>query len=112
MQAISKVSDNTNTGTAAGKPHFIEFEQCVLGGLLLDNSTYQSVSAIVSEQDFYGDDYKTIYRAIKSQADKGEPFDILTLGAAIESLGGLKESDTLQYLAVIEHDTPSAAASY
>ena len=44
-----------NPQTAALKvpPHSIEAEQAVLGGLMLDNGTWDSVADQVGEEDFY-----------------------------------------------------------
>src|SRR5208283_5185079 len=45
-------------------PHSIEAEQALLGGLTLDNSTWDQVADIVTEADFYRRDHRLIFAAI------------------------------------------------
>ncbi len=45
-------------------PHSVEAEQSVLGGLMLDNETWDQVSEIVAEDDFYRHDHRMIFRAV------------------------------------------------
>jgi replicative DNA helicase len=47
-------------------PHSIEAEQSLIGGLLLDNSTWDRVGDQVNESDFYRDDHRRIFRHIAS----------------------------------------------
>ncbi|WP_031435459.1 replicative DNA helicase [Methylomarinum vadi] len=90
-------------------PHSIQAEQSVLGGLMLDNQTWDSVSDKVSEQDFYRKDHKLIFRAIARLADKQEPFDVITLSEALDASGELEDCGGLAYLGMLAKDTPSAA---
>lgn len=59
--------------------HSIEAEQSTLGGLMLDNFSWPAVSRLVTEQDFGRLDHRLIFSAIQSLAEKGKPFDIVTL---------------------------------
>ena len=45
-------------------PQSIESEQCVLGGLLLDNNAYDTVADILTPDDFYRHDHRIIYQTI------------------------------------------------
>jgi replicative DNA helicase len=45
-------------------PHSIQAEQSVLGGLMLDNQTWDSVADKVIETDFYRRDHQLIFRSI------------------------------------------------
>lgn len=60
-------------------PHSIEAEQGVLGGLLLDNRAWDLVADKVHPEDFYRNDHRQIFGAILELADRGEPFDIVTV---------------------------------
>jgi replicative DNA helicase len=60
-------------------PHSIEAEQAVLGGLMLDNQTWDQIADKVVATDFYRQDHRSIFRAIESLADKNQPFDVVTL---------------------------------
>ncbi len=90
-------------------PHSIQAEQSVIGGLMLDNQTWDAVSDKVSEEDFYRKDHKLIFRTIAKLADKQEPFDVVTLSEALEATGELKDIGGLAYLGTLAKDTPSAA---
>ena len=38
-------------------PHSIEAEQAVLGGLMIKNEAFESISDVLVEKDFYKKDY-------------------------------------------------------
>ena len=90
-------------------PHSIQAEQSVLGGLMLDNQTWDSVADKVGENDFYRRDHKLIFRAIAQLAEKQEPFDVVTLSEVLESRGELQDAGGLAYLGLLAAETPSAA---
>ncbi|HNW79789.1 MAG TPA: DnaB-like helicase N-terminal domain-containing protein, partial [Candidatus Competibacteraceae bacterium] len=90
-------------------PHSQEAEQAVLGGLMLDNSTWEQVSDWLDEHDFYRADHRLIFRAIRRLADQGKPFDLLTLAEWLEDRAELEDASGFAYLGVLAHDTPSAA---
>src|SRR5690348_11730207 len=60
-------------------PHSLEAEQAVLGGLMLDNNTWEQVADRVVEEDFYRQDHRLIFRAMVELTEAGKPFDAVTL---------------------------------
>jgi len=90
-------------------PHSIQAEQSVLGGLMLDNQTWDQVADKVSEEDFYRKDHQLIFRAIAELAEKQDPFDVVTLSEVLEKKGELDQVGGLSYLGTLAKDTPSAA---
>jgi len=90
-------------------PHSLQAEQSVLGGLMLDNQTWDSVADKVVETDFYRRDHQLIFRSIAELAEKQEPFDVVTLSEVLESTGELKDVGGLAYLGMLAKETPSAA---
>ncbi|OAI14322.1 replicative DNA helicase [Methylomonas lenta] len=90
-------------------PNSIQAEQSVLGGLMLDNQTWDSVADKVVETDFYRRDHQLIFRSIAQLADKQDPFDVVTLSEVLESTGQLQDVGGLAYLGMLANDTPSAA---
>ncbi|WP_446808392.1 replicative DNA helicase [Methylomonas sp. 2BW1-5-20] len=90
-------------------PHSIQAEQSVLGGLLLDNQTWDSVADKVVENDFYRRDHRLIFRSIAQLAEKQDPFDVVTLSEILETTGELQDVGGLAYLSMLARDTPSAA---
>jgi replicative DNA helicase len=90
-------------------PHSIQGEQSVLGGLMLDNSTWDQVADRVGEQDFYRREHQLIFRAVVALAERSQPFDVVTLSEELERVGVLEEVGGLAYLGMLAKDTPSAA---
>lgn len=87
-------------------PHSIEAEQGVLGGLMLDNDAWDLVGDQLQEEDFYRREHKLIFKAISDLASKNSPFDIVTIGEALEAH---EEVGGLAYLAELAMNTPSVA---
>ncbi|MGZ8190932.1 MAG: replicative DNA helicase [Methylococcaceae bacterium] len=90
-------------------PNSIQAEQSVLGGLMLDNQTWDSVADKVVESDFYRKDHRLIFRTIEQLAEKQLPFDIITISEALDAIGELETAGGLSYLGMMAKDTPSAA---
>jgi len=90
-------------------PHSIQAEQSVLGGLMLDNQTWDSVADKITEADFYRRDHRLIFSAIAQLAEKQDPFDVVTLSEALEANDELQNVGGLAYLGTLVKDTPSAA---
>ncbi len=90
-------------------PHSVQAEQAVLGGLMLDNSTWDYVADRVGEEDFYRRQHQLLFRAVQTLADREQPFDVVTLGEELERVGALQDVGGLAYLADLANETPSAA---
>lgn len=90
-------------------PNSIQAEQSVLGGLMLDNITWDSVSDKIVESDFYRRDHQLIFRTITKLAENQTPFDVITISEALEAIGELETIGGLSYLGMLAKDTPSAA---
>ncbi len=107
----SPIAVNRDADTAALKvpPHSIEAEQSVLGGLMLDNSSWDKVGDEVSEVDFYRRDHRLIFSAIKSLAEESSPFDVVTLAEWLDKQGELENVGGINYMGTLVTNTPSAA---
>ena len=90
-------------------PHSIEAEQSVIGGLMLDNESYDHVTEVLGEKDFYRKDHRLIFNAITYLANKEEPYDAVTVSEYLNDLGELKNMGGLVFLGGIVQNTPSAA---
>ncbi len=90
-------------------PNSMQAEQSVLGGLLLDNETWDTVADRVGENDFYRKDHRLIFRTISELANRQEPFDVITISEALDATDDLQEANGLAYLSMLAKDTPSAA---
>lgn len=90
-------------------PHSIQAEQSVLGGLMLDNQSWDQIADRVGKIDFYRREHQLIFQAIESLAEANKPFDVVTLSEELGRLGVLDEAGGLAYLGTLAKDTPSAA---
>ena len=87
----------------------MQAEQALLGGLMLDNSAWDTVADLVSEQDFYRHDHRLIFRAIEQLAENNNPLDAVTLSEWLEQNRLLDEVGGLSALGTLAQNTPSAA---
>jgi replicative DNA helicase len=90
-------------------PHSVEAEQAVLGGLMLDNSSWDAVADRLTAEDFFRRDHQLIFEAITNLAANNEPLDAVTLAEKLERNDQLEAGGGLAYLATLTRETPSAA---
>ena len=111
MQELAYPSSRADAATESLKlpPHSIEAEQAVLGGLMIDNGTWDQVADLVVEEDFYRKDHRLIFRAISMLAEEGQPFDAVTLSEWLTSHNQLNDAGGLAYLGTLAKNTPTAA---
>jgi replicative DNA helicase len=97
------------TAALKGPPHSIEAEQSVLGGIMLSNEAWDAIAERVSENDFYRQDHRTIFRAIAFLTAKDNPCDAITVSEYLNDVGELNNVGGLAYLSQLVQSTPSAA---
>jgi replicative DNA helicase len=90
-------------------PHSIEGESSVLGGLLLDNSAWDRVADLLSDQDFYRHEHQLVYAAVSKLINASKPADIITVYEELKNLGKADEVGGLSYLNALAQYVPSAA---
>ena len=86
-------------------------EQCVIGGLMLDNECWDDVALLVSAGDFFHRVHRVIFQEMARLVSAGQPLDLVTLAESIESQGAdrLDQLGGFAYLAELAKNTPSAA---
>ncbi|MGQ5524679.1 replicative DNA helicase [Chitinimonas sp. PSY-7] len=90
-------------------PHSVEAEQSVLGGLLIDNRSWDRIADILTESDFYRDDHRVIFRHVSRLIETGRPADAVTVAESLENNNQLAYIGGLTYLASLAQNVPSAA---
>ncbi|WP_165742272.1 replicative DNA helicase [Candidatus Thiosymbion oneisti] len=90
-------------------PHSIQAEQSLLGGLMLDNETWDKIADKVAAGDFYRREHRLVFEAISRLVEADQPFDVVTLAETLERTGNLEDTGGLPYLGSLAKDTPSAA---
>jgi replicative DNA helicase len=89
-------------------PHSVEAEQSLLGALLLDNQAFDKVADLVSDQDFYRDDHRRIWKHIARLVEATRPADVVTVLESIEASDDKDKTGGAAYLAALAQNTPSA----
>ena len=95
------VTAETRTQSLRVPPHSMQAEQSVLGGLMLDNATWDQVADRVTRRDFYRREHQLIFDAIADLAEENKPFDVVTLAEALERAEKLEEAGGLVYLGTL-----------
>ena len=90
-------------------PHSIEAEQAVIGGLLLDNRAWEKIADKLVDDDFYRNDHRLLFSAIRELEARNEPFDAVTLSQCLDNNSKLEQAGGLLYLGRLAKDTPSAS---
>ncbi|HSW51595.1 MAG TPA: replicative DNA helicase [Sulfuricaulis sp.] len=90
-------------------PQSVEAEQSVLGGLLLDNQSWDRIADILTADDFYRREHRLIFNAIAALCEETSPADVVTVSEWLERSGELEHAGGLAYLGSLANNTPSAA---
>jgi replicative DNA helicase len=90
-------------------PHSMEAESSVLGGLLLDNASWDRIGDLLIENDFYRFENRLIFSAIASLINANKPADVITVFESLQNLGKAEEIGGLAYLNSLAQYVPSAA---
>lgn len=112
-EAISSTSYSApSTESLRTPPYSLEAEQAVLGGLMLENGSWDQIADILVEEDFHIFDHRIIFRAIAELAYHSQPFDVVTLSDKIthsEDAAGINTKNVAAYIATLAKETPTAA---
>lgn len=90
-------------------PHDIEAEQAVLGCMITDKDAVIAAVETLSEEDFYREDNKLIYKAIMNLYNRAEPIDVITLKAELSSIGKFDAVGGLEYLVELPEKVPTTS---
>lgn len=90
-------------------PQSVEYEQRVLGGLMLDPSAWPRVSDLIVEGDFFLTRHQLIFRAIKALAERNRPHDCFDVEAFLSARGFAEQIENGAYTSELQATTPGAA---
>ncbi len=90
-------------------PHSVDAEQSVLGGLMLDNETWNEIADLINGDDFYRKDHRLVFQAITELAKESIPFDVITLSEMLNKRDQLEQAGGLPFLGGLVKNTPTAA---
>jgi len=90
-------------------PQNIEAEQAVLGAIILDNEALPKSLEILSQDDFYRESHRRLYRAILDLFEKNDPIDIVTVSDFLRKSGDLDMVGGVAYLSTLVDSVPTSA---
>lgn len=90
-------------------PQAIDFEEVVLGALMIEPDAYSLVGDILMEASFYKEAHQKIYSAIASLFTKGQPIDLLTVTEELRKKGVLEEVGGPVFITGLTTSVASAA---
>jgi replicative DNA helicase len=109
LDPVYPISSDSAVESLKAPPFSKEAEQSVLGGLMLNNEAWISIADLLAETDFYLPVHQTLFRAIKSLSEEGNPCDPITLSEWLQKHDQLQTIGGGAYLGLLAGNTPSAA---
>lgn len=91
------------------QPQALDFEQAVLGAILIEQDAYSLVSELLKPESFYDERHQIIYEAITSLSLQQRPVDIMTVPEELRKMGKLEEAGGLFYIASLTENMASSA---
>jgi len=90
-------------------PQSLEAEMSVLGGILIDEQALDKTLELLRPEDFYRESHRLIFESLIALGEKGEPADLVTLSANLQSRQKLEAAGGHAYLATLVDYVPTAA---
>lgn len=105
-----KKEDETPTD-ANGRlmPQALDFENAVIGALLIEQEAFSLVSELLTPDSFYDERNKLIYQAIVALKSEQQPVDLLTVTEKLRATGNLDAAGGAYHLASLSEDMASSA---
>ena len=90
-------------------PHNREAERGVLGGVLRDNDTLDTVQQVIRAENFYFDAHQKIFQAVCDLRNENHPIDLVLLHDRLKKLKWLEDVGGAAYLAELWESVPTGA---
>ena len=90
-------------------PQAIDFEEAVLGAILIDKNAMAEVGDILSPEVFYKESHKEIFKATETLFQNAEPIDVMTVKNQLQLNKKLKLCGGAIYLAELTNKVISSA---
>lgn len=81
-------------------PFSLEAEQAILGAVILDSERFPDVASL-REEDFYLEQHRQIFSAMKEMFNAGQIIDPVTLINSLTQLGTYTEGDAAKYIKLL-----------
>ena len=87
-------------------PHNLEAERSVLGAILIDNTMFNVVAAMMDGAAFFRDAHRRIFERMVQLSERSQPIDLVTLKEELERTGELEEVGGPAYIASLTDGVP------
>ncbi len=90
-------------------PFSLEAEQSVLGAIILDPNKIREVANVIHAEDFYLEQHKAIYEALRELFLTNNKIDVVTLIEELVKSGTYDDAGGKNYVALLAQSVPSMA---
>ena len=90
-------------------PSSLEAEQSVIGSMIMDKDAIISASEILIKEDFYYQQYGTLFETITEQFQAGQPVDLVTLQDKLKEKNVPKEIQSVEFIRDLISSVPTSA---
>jgi replicative DNA helicase len=100
---------NISTLTDKLPPQNLEAERACLGSMLLDKEAIEVAIDILSSEDFYSDQHRTIFNSLLELYNRSTPVDIVTLTDYLKGSGELDSAGGVVHVSSLLDEVPTSA---
>ncbi len=104
-----QTSHSPGSGSERIPPQNLEAERSTLGSMLLDRDAIGHVFEFLTDEAFYSEAHRRIFRAILDLYDRNEPVDYITLTDLLTRWGDIEKVGGSAYLTQLTDSVPTAA---
>ena len=90
-------------------PSSLEAEQSVIGSMIMYKDAIISASEILIKEDFYYQQYGTLFETITEQFQAGQPVDLVTLQDKLKEKNVPKEIQSVEFIRDLITSVPTSA---
>ena len=109
MKALPAKNSDPKVAKLKIPPHSLEAEQSVLGSMLIAPDSWDKVTDILIDADFYNRSHQHIFKSIIRILERNQPVDLVTVSEDLEHNELLDDAGGFAYLGELAKNTPSAA---
>jgi len=89
-------------------PYLLEAEQYVLASILIDQKAISEVLSVLNPKDFYRDEHRYIFEAMKMLYQENIPIDVITVFEKLKEMKQAEFAGGLSYLTSLLNSIPNS----
>ena len=100
---------DANSALIKQMPISVEAEQAVLGAIIVKPDSFDAIGGMLTADDFYLDDHKSIFNAITHMYNLSKTIDPVTLVNELSEVSGKSKENSIQYISLIADSVPAVS---